>query len=448
MARQKVPEKVQTHVLVSSRRRCCLCVYLDGELSVKRGQIAHLDGDRNNNKVDNLAFLCLRHHDEYDSKTSQSKGITRQEIESYRDRLHTLYSSQESQLSVQQYGDDGTLQLSNTSDWLIGEILNAYDRDSLALTSRHRTNGIRLLRLGSIALEEYGDFVAAKEAAWNLLKLVAQQHEREKRWPFLSSKELPNANSYTSLLSLVAKGMNIDWQFWLSLRMDFREQSLLDGKRRGSDDAFANTPSIHCIGWAHVLTELSRSGPVDWRQNELGNAIGELLLSAGLLLNFHGLELPAHFGKLHVGLAAERVTPEDQSVFQSIHEIAARIAFLPEPAYRAALKSIAYKDGVTEIHVDDSSDSSSSLWKKGFLTSHIFPHGIMLVAAGSDEQKLEMEAQLSEYRDAGERVCKSLTDFIEEERRLTLEVYNGKPLFRNIDERPSNDSPPSQTEGG
>ena len=38
---------------------------------------------RNNNQADNLAFLCLEHHDSYDSSTSQSKGFISREVKYY-----------------------------------------------------------------------------------------------------------------------------------------------------------------------------------------------------------------------------------------------------------------------------------------------------------------------------------------------------------------------------
>jgi hypothetical protein len=59
---------------------------------LKAGQIAHLDGDRSNDDADNLTFLCLSHHDEYDSRTSQRKGLTVGEVRAFRreltERLH------------------------------------------------------------------------------------------------------------------------------------------------------------------------------------------------------------------------------------------------------------------------------------------------------------------------------------------------------------------------
>lgn len=87
MARQKINKQTQTAILLECRRRCCICFGLEGNLEEKRGQIAHLDHNPNNNEPDNLAFLCLDHHDRYDSGTSQSRGLTKEEIKAYKEEL-------------------------------------------------------------------------------------------------------------------------------------------------------------------------------------------------------------------------------------------------------------------------------------------------------------------------------------------------------------------------
>jgi hypothetical protein len=79
---------VERDVFVASRRRCCLCVFLDGREDVRRGQIAHLNRDRSDSRSENLVFLCLEHHDEYDTRRSQSKGFSTEEVRAYRDRLY------------------------------------------------------------------------------------------------------------------------------------------------------------------------------------------------------------------------------------------------------------------------------------------------------------------------------------------------------------------------
>ena len=86
-SRSKIPLETETEVLLRSRRRCALCFGLTRDTSIKRGQIAHLDRDRSNNKIENLAFLCLDHHDQYDSRTSQSKGLKITEVQYYRAEL-------------------------------------------------------------------------------------------------------------------------------------------------------------------------------------------------------------------------------------------------------------------------------------------------------------------------------------------------------------------------
>jgi hypothetical protein len=86
--RPKIPTKIELDVINLSARRCCMCFSLSADFSEKQGQIAHLDHDKSNNSPGNLAWICLPHHDQYDSKTSQSKGYSEKEVKKYRDNLH------------------------------------------------------------------------------------------------------------------------------------------------------------------------------------------------------------------------------------------------------------------------------------------------------------------------------------------------------------------------
>ena len=88
MMRKRIPKETETAVLTMSGRRCCFCFFLSEMTSQKQGQIAHVNRDPGDFAFDNLAFLCLDHHDAYDSATSQSKGYTTQELKHYRDLLY------------------------------------------------------------------------------------------------------------------------------------------------------------------------------------------------------------------------------------------------------------------------------------------------------------------------------------------------------------------------
>jgi hypothetical protein len=93
MSRKRIQDNVQARVLLRSRRRCCICFGLNRDTSIKQGQIAHLDKNSGNNAEDNLAFLCLDHHDRYDSTTSQSKNFTMAEVKGFRAELDASIGS-------------------------------------------------------------------------------------------------------------------------------------------------------------------------------------------------------------------------------------------------------------------------------------------------------------------------------------------------------------------
>jgi len=87
--RKKTPAETETDILYKSRRRCCLCLGLNDDSTVKlQGHIAHIDNDRSNNDPDNLVYLCINHHAQYDSKTPLTKGLTEGEVKRYRDEMY------------------------------------------------------------------------------------------------------------------------------------------------------------------------------------------------------------------------------------------------------------------------------------------------------------------------------------------------------------------------
>lgn len=86
--RKKTPEDIEAEVLTKSLRRCTLCFHLKNNLKKKHGQIAHLNGDRTDYRMDNLAFMCLKHHTLFDSRTNQHKNYTLKEVKTARARLY------------------------------------------------------------------------------------------------------------------------------------------------------------------------------------------------------------------------------------------------------------------------------------------------------------------------------------------------------------------------
>ena len=91
--RKDFPDVVQVAVVTRCRRKCAMCFALDNDRDEKRGQLAHIDRNHSNNTMENAAYLCLKHHDLYDTSYSQSKRYLPDELREYQ---RTLWASLES----------------------------------------------------------------------------------------------------------------------------------------------------------------------------------------------------------------------------------------------------------------------------------------------------------------------------------------------------------------
>ncbi|MHB0925076.1 MAG: hypothetical protein ACYC1F_01050 [Gallionellaceae bacterium] len=151
--RKKATDEVITEVLTRSRRRCCLCYGLSRDAEIKQGQVAHLDQNRDNNRPDNLVFLCLSHHDSYDSQTSQSKGFTISEVKAYRDELYNHIQK----LAIQSVIIPASPMFSTSEEQ---EALNFY-------TGTHRSQSVVLLVANGIKrIEEINERVPPSDLKW------------------------------------------------------------------------------------------------------------------------------------------------------------------------------------------------------------------------------------------------------------------------------------------
>ena len=142
--RVSIPKEAETAVLLLSRRRCAFCFGLDNDVTRKEGQLAHINRKRNDNRQENLAFVCLPHHDEYDTKRSQSKGLTPGELRRYVTRLYAYFDSQ-------------AMKKAETSDSLFAEYKSLvqprwhhiYEKALTLATGPHRTLEAVLMTLES-----------------------------------------------------------------------------------------------------------------------------------------------------------------------------------------------------------------------------------------------------------------------------------------------------------
>lgn len=161
MSRRYINAETQVSVLMLSRRRCALCHGLHDDHAVKAGQIAHINRDSADARLENLAFLCLAHHDQYDSRTNQSKGFTPEELRRYRDKLYESFNREEP-LSLK---PDGFF-----SEWvtLIPQKWHHVYEEALDFyTSPHRTQSAVLCTLASPrTLQEMVSEIPPNDVDW------------------------------------------------------------------------------------------------------------------------------------------------------------------------------------------------------------------------------------------------------------------------------------------
>lgn len=77
-ARTPIPQKIQSRILLANRHACCVCQ--------KGGvQIHHIDGNPANNNLENLAALCLDHHDRATMTVGLTKKLKPDQVHNYKE---------------------------------------------------------------------------------------------------------------------------------------------------------------------------------------------------------------------------------------------------------------------------------------------------------------------------------------------------------------------------
>lgn len=82
---------------------------MNHDYTVKKGQIAHLDHDSSNSVYENLAWMCLPHHDEYDCKSCQTKNYSEYEVKKYRQALYEEVHRRRASADIGESGEKAKL---------------------------------------------------------------------------------------------------------------------------------------------------------------------------------------------------------------------------------------------------------------------------------------------------------------------------------------------------
>jgi hypothetical protein len=420
--RKKIPADIETQVLVACRRRCCICVFVNSVLAPRPGQLAHIDRNPSNNSLDNLAWLCMEHHDAYDSRTSQSKGLTAGEVRKYRDDLHSLVAQTEQPVLLAKLDPAGESTALVSSGNLLGRIIEAYDREAKGLEVGTRPNGIALAHLATIATTEAGDFTAAMEALLFLLRLAAGSQARNDPFPTAPTGTVASPLTACARMlrtfavtdsQLLAQALERARDFVLAGDKPFRELHLDDSLPHAS---FAPLVLSLCLALRR-----EEDAQYQWITTALAKALGRLLMTSAMLLVLRGSNIPSPPDEILIDVSGRRRVPEKgEPATELFVWTAHQIANLSQSAYELTVKEISFFLAIQDVAVDESSGTAlpevPEIIRRWALRTTSF--AITWLNVRSDEDATSVRRDLDAVKALGRRAADQARQFVANERHL------------------------------
>lgn len=427
--RTKSPADVEANVLIHSRRRCCLCVFLEKNFERRKGQVAHLDQDPGNNDPDNLAFLCFDHHDEYDSRTRQTKNFTLHEVKEYRKKLHQIVDQEEIFIAFPSNSREGDAQLSAMSSGrLLGRILEAFDREVDELSRHSRPNGIALSHLATVAAKHEGDFRAAGEAFILLIRLAGEARSQGRQLPSFRSP-VPDATPLAAAVHVLQGFFRLDFSLTLNALRRSREVALLGDTKFQDLDVYRHQIAPSFFPVAQILCWVGRVTidlPSKWAAELVGRSIAGLVLSSAMLLRLQGISIPAPPSVIRIDITGERVSGDSDERIESFVWAANRMAMLASPAFSAAIEAMKFSIGISEITSDENDGIAVEDLRAALVRWAVFPGHAMVTGcrAKTAEEATECEQFRSELKTIGVETALEVAAWVKKERELILDKAN------------------------
>lgn len=93
--RQKTPHKREAELLFLNRHSCCICHEKNKDV-----QVHHIDGDKSNNNLGNLAVLCLDCHSKVTGRRGLGRSYSALEVQKYKRQWESIVKTQYDFLSA------------------------------------------------------------------------------------------------------------------------------------------------------------------------------------------------------------------------------------------------------------------------------------------------------------------------------------------------------------
>ena len=385
---------------------------------------------------DNLVALCLEHHDDYDTKRSQSKGIKANEIKHWRSELDKVWQQSDEQLQITITGfggleGSGEKQIVRPSARLLGEVLNALDDDMLrshqSRTWTGQPTGVKLARLGQRAIVEEGDLDVALEAFMSLLRLSVAAPTWSSGGMSLHQRR-PMLTPALSTIDLL-QTMRRDFRVVFEAARRAHIYALIGDESPSTLAVYAQMPHNAWQTVVDIIYHDTKFGLVKAQEGYSGgylmSCLIELLVGLGIVYVSRGLTLPNPPHEIRITAANIRgIEPgQDEQVHPYLY-IANKIAMLPEGDFKFALDKLKfYRHPVSNIIIDSKNDRCLDLqealeeirgWtiRPGFTSTSVF-------VDNEDAERVCLKL-IHEAQQIGQQVVNSSRAFLAAERECAI----------------------------
>jgi hypothetical protein len=433
--RPPLPKDIETEVLIRSRRRCCLCVFIKGDLTSKRIQIAHIDRNASNNKLDNLVALCQEHHDDYDSQRSQTKGLTASEIKHYRAQLDKIIQRQDEQLVLPVAQTDPNYEngISTHLARLIGQVLILTDEEMFRLQNGRRATGIPLLRLGIKAVEEEGDFDTANEAFMSLLHIAFASKTKFNGGSGLQTENI--ATPHIAALKLLLRFALNDIQLF-NRAVDTALRFALIGNN--NIDAAADYTLIPNEEFYTIIEVLSKAAhrlieSQKWASLHIASSLSRVLLGIGYVLREQSIPLPSPPSARYLLPDGTRIVePGGRKEVLPIVRLCGYLGEFPQEAYEHAMATLHYNFSVRGVQKVTEQTASVYLYSVDRTITllkawAVMPNQLVVAIQACTDKDIELyESMIKRATARGTGVAILVREYLESERGLFMKK---NPLY-------------------
>ena len=426
--RRKLSAEEETSILVRSRRRCCLCFGLRFDLDYKAIQIAHVDHNPSNNDPDNLAVLCLEHHDAYDSTTSQAKGFTESELRKHRENLYEVLAKKEGRVTVQFVPSDKTApQSAHPSSKMLGEMLAAFDAEieQAQRQQGYPPNGIRIHRIAVRALEEEGDFDVTAEG-FNLLLNLSEDTTHE--YLLLGQNPIRHARPFPLAMDILSRIARTDFGLFTRVINGQTDKCISGGiplaKLSDSVKQLPHTSFDVVTGvlWGCCMATMPEA---EWAKDAILQRLAPIAVKLAFIMAFRGESIPLHADRIWYSASGRRAVqpgqPDNQLTFvRMLH----RMASLPQPLFIKAREymKFSYPLNVNSFAIDtDAGLTAPKVLDMARGWALINSVGVLIagpIPIKTTEDKQICEDEVAKLAKLGRDTAERCQNWLLEERRL------------------------------